>query len=281
MSNDRPPVTSSAAAEAVASTNSQVPSEHRVRPGSTPTAPPRSTPPASHLEGSPREIARSAAGEEGSLLVEVFTDPSCPWAWTASRWLKEVTDKRDLRLRWRSYCLEIRDRGSLPSSVPDPVRRIAPALRCASHRLLRVWEALRANQREDAIDELYTNWARRLYATSFLPPAIPTNLLEDCLKACGLDPDWGSIADDPSWDAPILDSMEVAFAFGGPETLTPLVVVGEDPPCGLSGPVIGRAPSGKAALDLWDAFLVLAREPSFFETSRPRQIPSLLASCPR
>lgn len=64
--------------------------------------------------------------------------------------------------------------------------------------------------------------------------------------------------------------------FGGPETLTPLVLIGDDPPRGLRGPVMGRAPTGQAALDLWDAFLVFAREPSFFEISGPRQIQSLL-----
>lgn len=278
MSTDRPPVEFSALAEAdstapashhaVPSVTCQVSAEHRVGPPSIPAA--------SHLGCSPQEAATKAAGEDHSLLVEIFTDPSCPWAWTTSCWLKEVAGQRDLRLRWQSYCLEIRDGGSLPPSVPEPVRRIAPELRSASHRLLRVFEALRAAEREDVIGDLYTKWAQRLYSISFLPPAVPPDLLEDCLRACGLDRHWAAMADDASWDAPILDSMEVAYAIGGPDTLTPLVVVGVDPPCGLRGPVMGKAPTGQAALDLWDAFLVLVREPSFFEISRPRQIQSLL-----
>ena len=41
--------------------------------------------------------------------VEVFVDPSCPWAWITTRWIKEVAPQRDLEATWRSYCLEIRE----------------------------------------------------------------------------------------------------------------------------------------------------------------------------
>ena len=220
---------------------------------------------------------RPSADQQG-LHVEVFTDPSCPWAWMTARWLKEVALTRHVRLRWRSYCLEIRDEGKLPASVPGAVRRVAPELRAGSHRLLRVFEALRADGNEDAIDALYTEWATRLFPPRFVPAAPPPGLLEECLRACSLDLGWASAADDPSWDAAIVTSMERASSFGGPKAMTPLVVVDEDPPCGLNGPVMAPAPTGEAALRLWDAFLVLVRTPSFFEITRPRQMPFLVAT---
>ena len=54
--------------------------------------------------------------------------------------------------------------------------------------------------------------------------------------------------------------MDVAYAFGGPKTQTPTIVVDADPPYGFKGPVMAPAPTGDAALGLWDAVQVLARE---------------------
>src|SRR5580700_8657386 len=51
--------------------------------------------------------------------VEVFIDPSCPWAWVTSRWLREVAPARDLTVYWRSYCLEIRDDYGVSPAVPE------------------------------------------------------------------------------------------------------------------------------------------------------------------
>ena len=77
-------------------------------------------------------------------------------------------------------------------------------------------------------------------------------------------------ADDETWDAPIIEAMEVAYAFGGPKTQTPTIVVRADPPYGFKGPVMAPAPTGVAALRLWDAVQVVAAEPGFFEITRPR-----------
>ncbi len=118
-------------------------------------------------------------------VVEVFTDPSCPWAWITSRWLKEVAPERDLMLRWRSFCLEIRDEGELPPTMPEEVRRVAPELRASSHRVLRVFEAMRADGDKEAIDALYTEWGRRLFTSGFPTSRPAPGLLGECLVACG------------------------------------------------------------------------------------------------
>ena len=77
-------------------------------------------------------------------------------------------------------------------------------------------------------------------------------------------------ADDDKWDAPIVDAMEVAYSFGGPKTQTPTIVVRTDPPHGFKGPVMSPAPTGDAAVRLWDAIQVISEEPGFFEITRPR-----------
>ena len=98
----------------------------------------------------------------------------------------------------------------------------------------------------------------------------PSALLADCLAACSLAPELLSAADDEKWDGPIIEAMNVAYRFGGPKTQTPTIVVRADPPYGFKGPVMAPAPTGDAALRLWDAVQVIAEEPGFFEITRPR-----------
>jgi hypothetical protein len=64
--------------------------------------------------------------------------------------------------------------------------------------------------------------------------------------------------------------MHVAYAFGGNKTQTPTIVIEADPPHGFKGPVMSHAPTGDAAVRLWDAILVVSEQPDFFELARPR-----------
>ena len=67
--------------------------------------------------------------------------------------------------------------------------------------------------------------------------------------------------------------MEVAYSFGGHKTQTPTVAVRTDPPHGFKGPVMAPAPTGEAAVRLWDAIQLISQEPGFFEITRPRTNP--------
>ncbi len=202
--------------------------------------------------------------------VEVFVDPSCPWAWITSRWAKEVAVARDLTLTWRSYCLEIRDDYDVAPTVPATMRETALAAHAISHRMLRIFEAVRAESGEAAVDALYTEWGRLYFDTA---PGGGDALLAECLSSSGLDAGLAAAADEAKWDTPIVESMEVAYAFGGPKTQTPTIVVRATPPYGFKGPVMAPAPTGEAAAQLWDAITVLALEPGFFEITRPRVNP--------
>jgi predicted DsbA family dithiol-disulfide isomerase len=198
--------------------------------------------------------------------VEFFVDPSCPWAWLTSRWIKEVAPQRDLDVTWRSHCIEIRDDYGVNPAVPEDHREAVIEAHALSHRMLRVFEAVRARAGEGAIDALYTEWGQRFFVDRRRDDAV----LGECLAACGLDADLVEAATDEKWDTPIVESMEVAYAFGGPKTQTPTIVVRSDPPHGFKGPVMAPIPTGEAALRLWDAIEVISQEPGFFEITRPR-----------
>ncbi len=202
--------------------------------------------------------------------VEVFVDPSCPWAWITSRWIKEVAPQRDLVVTWRSYCLEIRDDYDVAPTMPEHRRDAAIAAHALSHRMLRIFEAVRSRSGEEAVDALFNAWGPRFFVRE---RAGDDALLSECLAACTAERDLVEAADDPKWDAPILESMTVAYAFGGPKTQTPTIVVRADPPYGFKGPVMAPAPTGAPAVRLWDAIEVIAREPGFYEITRPRANP--------
>lgn len=202
--------------------------------------------------------------------VEVFVDPSCPWAWITSQWIKEVAPQRDITVTWRSYCLEIRDDYGVAPTMPEQFRDAAIAAHALSHRMLRIFEAARARSGEEAVDALYTEWGRRFFVRG---KTYDDGLLSECVAACGLDPDLVGAADDEKWDAPIVEAMEVAYTFGGPKTQTPTIAVRDDPVHGFKGPVMAPAPTGEAAVRLWDAIQVISQESGFFEITRPRSNP--------
>ena len=202
--------------------------------------------------------------------VEFYVDPSCPWAWVTSRWIKEVAPQRDLDVVWKSYCLEIRDDYGTAPAVPEARREAVIAAHAVSHRMLRIFEAVEASQGPEPIDQLYSEWGARFFHRGG-PEG--DELLADCIAACGLDTSFLDAADEPKWDEPIIEAMQEAYAFAGEKTQTPAIIVRSDPPHGFKGPVMAPAPTGEAALRMWDALVTLSSEPGFFEVTRARVNP--------
>jgi hypothetical protein len=214
------------------------------------------------------------------VRVSIYIDPSCPWTWIAAGWLREVAPQRGLMLRWRSLSLVQRDGTELPPSVPEHIRAVASAARIQSHRLLRVFEALRAQSREEDIGGLYQRWGERLFGGPARtgPPEPPApGLVAELAAAAGLPEEFAAAADDESWDAALSDSLDAAGKACGPHPLSPSIVL-EESLTGLCGPVFSPAPAGEAALRAWDAVGVLLAEPGFFELRRARTGPPAFAA---
>ena len=173
-------------------------------------------------------------------------------------------------MAWRSYCLEIRDDYGVAPTMPEERREAAIAAHAIAHRMLRVFEAARAAEGEEAVDGLYTAWGQRFFVKG---GRRDDTLIDECLQAVGLDVGLAQAAGEEKWDGPIVEAMEVAYAFGGPKTQTPTIGVRAAPPHGFTGPVMSPAPTGEAALRLWDAIQVLSQDAGFFEITRPRRNP--------
>ena len=176
--------------------------------------------------------------------------------------------ERDLSVTWRSYCLEIRDDYGVAPTVPQTYRQQALDAHAVSHRMLRIFEAARADEGEEAVDRLYTEWGARNFA-KVRPEA--EELLADCLAAAGLPPALKAAAEDEKWDAPIREAMEVAYAFGGPKTQTPTVVVRADSPHGFKGTRVWLPPpQDRTRSDCGMPSRSSRQHEGFFEVTRPR-----------
>lgn len=194
--------------------------------------------------------------------LDLYADPACPWSWLAVRWLTSVAPHRGVRLTFRSYSLWMRD-GADPG-VPEFIRAVAVATGKQSLRVMRVFEALRAEDRESAIERLYLEWGSRVFVPG--PPQAPTTaVLEEALAAAGLEPFWLSAAGDSQWDAAIEASNAALAALTGGTPVVPTLASGQQ--ALFRGAVVSAPLSLEDGLEIWDALEILTSEPSFIGLS--------------
>lgn len=197
--------------------------------------------------------------------VEMFFDPGCPWTWITSRWLCEVAHKRGLDVRWRTYSLMLKNADN-PSVASAARERWA-----AQFDALRVIEAARELVGEDAVGKLYAAFgtAIHLEGDSFL------SSLEERVNAAGVDAAVLVARGSTRWDSAIEASTADARSLVGDDVGLPIIVLPGARERGAPvffGPVLSPAPTGDAALALWDAYCVMAAEPAMWELKRSRTV---------
>jgi 2-hydroxychromene-2-carboxylate isomerase len=186
--------------------------------------------------------------------LDFFFDPGCPWTWRTSRWVTEVARRRpELAVRWRAYSLDMKN-GTPPTTAQGA---------------LRIVEAVWADHGDEPIGRIYTEVGTRFHgqADSSL------DAVAGALKAAGLDAGYLAAAHDDRWDAEIRWSMDEAIGVVGDDVGVPLIVLDG---VGICGPVMEPAPTGDAAVELWDHVVALIRTPGLYELkrSRPFTLPS-------
>ena len=182
--------------------------------------------------------------------LDFFFDPGCPWTWRTSRWVLEVAPRRDVAVRWRAFSVDLKnDTG--PTTAQGA---------------LRIVEAVWADHGDEPIGRLYTEVGTRFHVDA------DTSLgaLAGALKAAGVGAAYLDAAHDDRWDAEIRWSMDEAIRVVGDDVGVPILIF--DGEVGLCGPVIEPAPTGPAALELWDHIAGLAHTPGFYELERTRTV---------
>lgn len=198
--------------------------------------------------------------------VDFFFDPVCPWCWITSRWLVDVSERRDLDINWRTFSLRIKNRGvEMDEKYVEGHDR--------GLRALRVVEAARAEHGDTAVLPLYTEMGRRYHHDKDRDAS-----LVDIVRAAGFDPALADAADDESWDAVIESSMKEALELVGDDAGVPIISF--DGKAGFFGPVLSPAPTGEDAAQLFDSLHAMATLDGFWELKRTRTNPPMFAERP-
>ena len=215
----------------------------------------------------------------GQPDVEFFWDPMCPWAWLTSRWVCEVAKQTEITVHWKFISLRLLNE-SLDYATAFPPRYIAG--HGSGLKLLRVAAAVRAEEGEGPIGDLYTTFGsdihvhrRRNELTDDWQNGFP-----DYLRGAGVAERYIDEANNASWDELLRAEKDEALRRTGPDVGTPIITYYRDGATqSFFGPVISEVPRGDRAVALWNAVWELATFPGFAELKRSlRAAPNLESS---
>ena len=204
------------------------------------------------------------------MNVDFHFDVMCPWAYHASKWIREASKVRDVDVTWRFFSLEEVNREDgkkhpweRPWSYGWSMLRVAA--------LLRRGEAVidgREVDGNEAVDRFYAGAGRALHEEGLkvhTPEGVAAVLAE-----IGLDP---GIVEDAISDETTHDDVradhEAVLALGGFGVPT-LLLHAPSGQTALFGPVVTPAPTGEEAGRLWDLVAGWTEFPHLYELRRPK-----------
>ncbi|MEU8362425.1 DsbA family protein [Nonomuraea sp. NPDC048882] len=195
------------------------------------------------------------------IPVDLWFDPSCPFAWVTSRWLLEVEQVRPIQPRWRQMSLYfLNEEKDVPA---DYLERAAKAMGS-----VRVIAAAAAKHGEHVIGELYTGLGTRLHNQGLSKqPERLREVIEGALDDAGLERSLADAMHSEEYDATIRASHDEGIGLVGQEVGTPIIRVGDN---AFFGPVITKILRGDDAGKLWDGVLAVTQYDDFFELKRTR-----------
>jgi hypothetical protein len=193
--------------------------------------------------------------------VDLWFDPSCPFAWATSRWLIEVEQVRSIEPRWRLMSLKLLNQDKdVPQDYKDRTVR--------AMGLVRVIAAAQEKYGDHVTGTLYTEMGTRLHNQGrSKQPGSYREVAEQSLVAAGLDAELISAMDSEEHDEAIAVSHDEGLGLVGDDVGTPIIRVGAN---AFFGPVITRIPRGEEAGRLWDGVLLVTAFEDFFELKRTR-----------
>ena len=190
--------------------------------------------------------------------IEFFFDPMCPWAYQTSVWIRRVREATGLTITWRFFSLEEVNR-------PDGKRHPWERPLAYGWSPMRVAAYLRRTD-AGACDRWYQACGKALHEDGrrFYDPEVARELL----VSIGERPEvWDEALADPTTHDDVradhTEAVEVHGGFG-----VPIIVF----PGGRAvfGPVVVPAPSGDAALQLWEVLVGYSRIAGLYEIKTPK-----------
>jgi len=197
------------------------------------------------------------------MNITFYFDPSCPFCWITSRWLLQISNKRDLNIEWLPFSLALKNSELGSKLKPTPYTKS----HLSAHRVLRVIEA--AAEKGASVIDLYTRFgiSYHLGGEKFTDALIQEILEEHDLPVALLKE-----ADSKKWDAILQNKINEAISIVGDDIGVPTIIIENEKgqKQGFFGPVLQDLPEIDDSVKLWDAFSALAKSSHFFELKRAR-----------
>ena len=191
------------------------------------------------------------------MEVDFHYDGMCPWAYQASKWMRDVRDQLGLTVNWRFFSLEEINR---LDGKKHPWEREWSY----GWSLMRIGALLRRTDMA-LVDGWYERTGRALHEEGRKPhdPVVARELM----AVLGLDP---ALVDEAIADSTTHDEVRAEHdkivAAGGYGVPTLVFPDGQT----LFGPVLLDPPRGEAALRLWNAVTTWLEFPHLYEMQRPK-----------
>ena len=190
--------------------------------------------------------------------VDFWFDPLCPWAWIASRWIKEVEQVRPVAVRWHVMSLAVLNENN--TDLPEQYREFMKT----AWGPVRVCIAAEQKFGSEVLGPLYTALGTRFHNEK---AERDRATYEAALAEAGLPLELADAADSTEYDQALRASHADGIERVGYEVGTPIIsVLGTS----IFGPVVSPIPRGEAAARLWDGVLLVAGTDGFFELKRSR-----------